>query len=81
MPRITDVHSIIVSAQTANISAHTYSEIYGGTSGCVITVNGVVLNVANSSNIPVWVRSVSGGVGCYLLGEMKDVYYGSPNVY
>jgi hypothetical protein len=80
MPRITDVHSIIVSATTANISAHTYSEIYGGDGGCTITVNGVVLNVAASSNIPVWVRSVSGGAGCYLLGEMKDVYYGSPNV-
>lgn len=80
MPRITDVHSIIVSAQTANLSAHTYSEIYGGTTGCVITVNDVVINVANSSNIPVWIRSVSGGSGCYLLGEMKDVYYGSPNV-
>lgn len=79
MPRITDVHSIIVSATTANLSAHTYSEIYGG-NGCTITVNGVVLNVAASSNIPVWVRSVSGGAGCYLMGEMKDVYYGSPNV-
>lgn len=80
MPRITDVHSVIVSATTANLSAHTYNEVYGGTGGCVIIVNGVSINVAESSNIPVWIRTVSGGAGCYLLGEYKDVYYGSPNV-
>lgn len=80
MARINDIHSIIVAAQNANLSAHTYSEIYGGTGGCVINVNGVVINVADSSNIPVWIRTVSGGTGCYLLGENKDVYTGSPNV-
>lgn len=80
MPRIDDIHSIIVPAQTPNLTAHTYSEVYGGSSGCTIVINGVTINVASSSNIPIWVRTVSGGTGCYLLGENKDVYLGSPNV-
>jgi hypothetical protein len=81
MARINDIHSIIVPAQNANLSAHTYSEIYGGTAGCTINLNGVVVDVANSSNIALWVRTVSGGTGCWLLGENKDVYTGSPSVY
>ena len=81
MARINDIHSIIVPAQNANLSAHTYSEIYGGTAGCTINVNGVIIDVANSSNIALWVRTVSGGTGCWLLGENKDVYTGSPNVF
>jgi hypothetical protein len=80
MPRIDDIHSIIVQAQTPNLTAHTYSEIFGGSAGCTIVVNGVTVNVAPSSNIPIWVRTISGGTGCYLLGENKDVYLGSPNV-
>jgi hypothetical protein len=80
MPRIDDIHSIIVPAQTPNLTAHTYSEVYGGSSGCAIVINGVTIYVASSSNIPIWVRTVSGGTGCYLLGENKDVYLGSPNV-
>lgn len=80
MPRISDIHSLIVPAQNANLEAHTYSEIYGGTPGCVININGVVLQVASASNIPIWVRSISGGTGCYLLGENKNVLTGSPNL-
>ena len=80
MPRISDIHSIIVPAQSANLTAHTYTEIYGGTGGCVINVNGIVINVADSSNIPIWIRSVSGGTGCYLLGENVNVFTGSPNL-
>ncbi len=80
MPRINDIHSIIVPAQTPNMTAHTYTEIYGGTPGCTINVNGVVISVAASSNIPIWVRSVSGGTGCYLLGENKDVFGGSQRI-
>lgn len=77
MAKINDVHDIIVPAQSPNLSAHTYTEIYGGTGGCSIVVNGVSINVADSSNINVWVRSVSGGTGCWLLGFNKDVYNGS----
>jgi hypothetical protein len=80
MPRINDIHSIIVPAQSPNMTAHTYTEIYGGTAGCTIVLNGVTVSVASSSNIPLWVRTVSGGTGCYLLGENKDVFGGSPNL-
>ena len=80
MPRINDIHSIIVPAQSPDFTAHTYTEIYGGTPGCVININGVVITVASSSNIPIWSRSVSGGTGCYLLGENKNVFTGSPNL-
>lgn len=78
MAKINDIHSVIVPAQTPVFSAHTYSEIYGGASGCSIVVNGVLVDVANSSNISIWVRSVSGGTGCYLLGENNNVLNGSP---
>lgn len=80
MPRISDIHTIIVAAQNANLTAHTYTEIYGGTPGCVINVNGVILQVASASNIPILVISISGGTGCWLLGENKDVFTGSPNL-
>jgi len=79
MPRINDIHSIIVAAQNANLTAHTYTEVYGGTGGCTIVINGVTVNVADSSTIGIGIKSVSGGTGCYLLGENVDVYLGSPN--
>lgn len=80
MANFANIHDVIVSAQTANLTAHTYTEIYGGTAGCNITVNGVVINVASSSNISIWVKSVSGGVGCWLLGTNQDVYQGSTHL-
>jgi hypothetical protein len=80
MAKINDIHSVVVPAQSPNLTAHTYSEVYGGTSGCVININGVVIDVANSSNLSIWVKSVSGGTGCWLFGEFKDVTQGSPNV-
>ena len=78
MARISDIHSIIVPAQSPVFSAHAYTEIYGGTAGCTIVVNGVTVAVASSSNIPLQIRTVSGGTGCYLLGENLDVYRGNP---
>jgi len=80
MPRISDIHSIIVAAQNANLTAHTYNEIYGGAGGCTIVINGTTISVGSASNIPIWVRTVSGGTGCYLLGENKDVYVGSTSL-
>ena len=77
MAKINDIHSIIVPAQSANTSAHTYTEIYGGAAGCTITVNGTSIAMGASSSISVWVRTVSGGTGCYLMGENKDVLQGS----
>lgn len=75
-----DIYSIIVSATSANLTAHTYTEVYGGSAGCTITINGTVVTVGAASSLSIKVRSVSGGSGCYLLGENKDVYLGSPNL-
>lgn len=77
MANINDIHSIIIPANTPNLSAHTYTEIYGGGSGCTMTVNNVSLTVAAGSTLNVKVRTISGGTGCYLLGENQDVIQGS----
>ena len=77
MAKISDIHSIIVPAQNANLSAHTYTEIYGGQAGCTIVVNGTTLSMGSSSSIAIWIRSVSGGTGCYLMGEEQNVIQGS----
>lgn len=77
MAKISDIHSIIVPAQDANLTAHTYTEIYGGSTGCSINVNGTTLSMGSSSSIAIWVRTVSGGTGCYLMGENQNVIQGS----
>ena len=77
MAKITDIHSIIVPAQNANLTAHTYTELYGGTAGCSVVINGVAINMGSSSSIAIWVNSISGGTGCYLMGEKQNVFQGS----
>jgi hypothetical protein len=77
MAKITDIHSIIVPAQNANLTAHTYTELYGGSSGCNVVINGTTVSMGASSSIAVWVRTISGGTGCYLMGENQDVLQGS----
>ena len=77
MPNFNDIHSIVVPADEANFSAHTYTEISGGLTGCTAVINGVTVNVAAQSNIKLWIKSVTGGSGCYLFGENQDVFQGS----
>lgn len=77
MAKINDIHSIIVSASAPVFSAHTYTEVYGGTAGCTAVINGTSVTVAPSSNISIWVRTISGGAGCFLLGEENNVFQGS----
>lgn len=81
MANISDIHSIIVSADSPVFSSHTYNEVYGGTAGCTVVLNGTTVDVAASSNIKIWVRNISGGTGCYLLGENQNVLQGSTNPY
>ncbi len=80
MAKINEVHSVCIPAESANLTAHTYTEIYGGASGCTITVNGSAITMGGSSSIFIAVNTVSGGAGCYLLGVKKDVVNGSPNL-
>ena len=67
MPNINDTHSIIVSADAPIFSAHTYTEIYGGSAGCNLRINIVV-------------NTISGGTGCYLLGDNNNVFNGSTGI-
>jgi hypothetical protein len=80
MPKNNDIYSVIVPATAPVFTAHTYSTIYGGSAGCTATVNGVSVSVGPSSSITVMIRSISGGSGCYLLGDNQNVYLGSPNL-
>lgn len=80
MPKFNNIYSIVVPAQSPVFSAHTYSEIYGGSSGCTVTINGTSMTIGAASTISVLVRSISGGTGCFLLGDNNDVYQGSLDV-
>lgn len=80
MANFNDVNTIIVAAGSANLSAHTYTQIYGGSAGCTMNVNGVTLSVGASSSVNIVVNSVSGGTGCFLLGERVNVFNGSTGI-
>ena len=80
MPNINDIHSIIVPADAPNLTAHTYTEVSGGLTGCTAVINGVTVNVAAQSNFKLSVRSINGGSGCFLLGENQNVLQGSPTL-
>ena len=80
MPRLNDIYTIIVPAQSPVFSSHTYTEVYGGGAGCSANINGVSVSVGASSTLSIWVKSISGGTGCYLLGDPNDVILGSTSV-
>ncbi len=80
MARNNDIYSIIVPSASANLTAHTYTSVYGGSAGCTIVLNGVSVSVGAASNVDLYIRTVSGGTGCFLLGDPIDVYTGSPNL-
>jgi len=76
MPKINDIHSIIVAASAANFSAHSYTEVYAGVAASP-TINGVVVSMGAGSSLGIWVRSISATANVYLLGENQDVIQGS----
>lgn len=80
MPLLNDIHSIIVSATSANLSAHSYTEIYAGASSTPI-INGVPVTMAAGSSIKIKINTISNGVGCYLLGEKINNWNADPNIY
>ena len=77
MPKFNNIYTIVVPAQSPVFSAHTYSEIYGGASGCTATINGTTMTIGGASSLSILVRTISGGTGCFLLGDNNDVYQGS----
>ena len=80
MARNNDIYSIVVPAASANLTAHTYTSVYGGSAGCTIVLNGVSVSIGAASNIDLYIRTISGGTGCFLFGDPIDVYTGSPNL-
>lgn len=79
MPLLNDIHSIIVPVDSANFTAHSYTEIYCG-SNATPTINGVSVTMAAGSSIKLKVFSVSGGTGCYLLGETFNNRQDGPTI-
>ncbi len=77
MAKINDIHSIIVPANAPVFSAHTYTEVYGGSAGCTAVINGTSVAIGATSNISIWIRTITGGAGCFLLGEENNVIQGS----
>lgn len=71
MPLLNDIHSIIVSAGSANFSAHTYTEVYAGATATP-TINGVSVTMGAGSSIKIKVKSISSTANVYLLGETID---------
>ena len=73
MPNINDTHSIIVSADAPIFSAHTYTEIYGGSAGCNLRINGTIASIGAASSIKIVVNTISGGTGCYLFNGSTGI--------
>lgn len=80
MAHINDIHSIIVAAANANLTAHTYTQVYAG-ADATPTINGVVVTMAGGSLLNIKVRSISSTANVYLMGENQNVSQGSPTVY
>lgn len=79
MPLLNDIHSIIVSAGSANFTAHCYTEVYAG-ADATPTINGVVVAMGNGSSIKLKVKSISNTPNVYLLGE--EIYnWADPTVF
>jgi hypothetical protein len=77
MPLLNDIHSIIVSAGSANFSAHSYTEVYAG-AAATPTINGISVTMGAGSSIKIKVRTISSTANVYLLGETIDNALGTP---
>lgn len=79
MPLLNDIHSIIVSANSAVLSAYTFTEIYAGAAATPI-INGQQVTMAAGSSIKIKVRDISNATGCFLLGEKNNNTYDNPSL-
>lgn len=77
MPLLNDIHSIIVSANSAVLSAYSFTEIYAGTAATPI-INGQSVVMAAGSSIKIKINSISNAVGCSLLGERINTVADNP---
>jgi small-conductance mechanosensitive channel len=77
MPLLNDIHSIIVSAASANFSAHSYTEVFASVAASP-TVNGVVIGLAAGQSIKIKVKSISATANVFLLGENINTLMDAP---
>lgn len=73
------VPSIIISAPSANFSAHTYYEIFASASATPV-INGVSVAMPSGSSLRIKIKTIANGTNCFLLGDKKDVFLGSTNL-
>jgi len=72
------IHSIIVLSTAADLTAHTYTQVYAGAAGTPV-INGTSVTMAAGSTIDILVKSITGAAGIYLLGSPINTTTGSPD--
>ena len=82
MPVSNRIFSIIVPAASANFSAHTYSQVFVGSTAGGATINGQAVTLAAGSKLDIMVKSIASITGdVYLVGDKKDTFTGSVNLH
>jgi hypothetical protein len=76
MPLSNKTYSIIVPSANANLTGHTYGQVYADTA-CTPTINGVAINMVAGGTIDIVVTSISATAGCFLIGDPIDPTYPS----
>ena len=71
------IFSIIVSASSANFTAHTYSRVYS-TINTTPIINGSLISMAAGTSLPMNVSSISPTTGVFLLGDKVNVATDTP---
>ena len=75
----TGVYSIIHAAADADFDNFVYLKVFAG-ADATPTINDVVVTMAASSTLDLSVKSISATADVFLLGNKKDVTFGSPTL-
>lgn len=75
----TGVYSIIHAAADADFDNYVYLEVYAG-ANATPTINGTLVTMGGASKLNINVKSISATANIYVLGNKKDVTYGSPTL-
>lgn len=75
----TGVYSIIHAAADADFDNFVYLEVYAGADAAP-TINGTAVTMAAASTLHLSVKSISATANVYLLGNKRDVTYGTPTL-
>lgn len=68
------ITSVIVPANNPNFTAHTYTQVYGGTGGGSITINNQSITIGAGKIINIIPNSIQSATNCFLLGYYNDGY-------